>query len=107
MLTPGPDGRNHTERLLATNLIIGAFEDVPYESAVHVVPPGSQLVVLCDSCFEIQDTEGNELSYEDFEDFMRENGHKPDALEDLFRWAQMKHGPGALDDDFSIVRVSL
>lgn len=107
LLTPGPDGRNRTERLLATNLIIGAFEDVSYESAVHEVPHGSQLVVLCDGCFEIQDTEGNELSYEDFEDFMRENGHKPGALEDLFRWAQMKHGPGALDDDFSIVRVSL
>ncbi len=107
LLMPGADGRNTGERLLSTNLIIGAFEDVPYESGSHVIPPGAQLVVLCDGCFEIQDTEGNELAYEDFEDFMLEHGSEPDALESLFRWAQMKHGPGPLDDDFSIVRVQL
>ncbi len=107
LLIPQADGSVVTERLLSCNLIIGAFEDVPYDSQTHVVPPGAKLVVLCDGCFEICDTEGTELTYEDFEDFMRLNGQAPDALEALFRWAQMKHGPGPLDDDFSIVRVQL
>jgi serine phosphatase RsbU (regulator of sigma subunit) len=104
---PGPDGKLTGQRLLSTNLIIGAFEDVPYVSETHVVPPGATLVVLCDGCFEIQDTDGNELSYDDFETFMLEFGNDPDALESLFRWAQMKNGPGPLDDDFSIVRMQL
>jgi sigma-B regulation protein RsbU (phosphoserine phosphatase) len=107
LLIPAADGSVTTERLLSSNLIIGAFEDVPYEAKTNDVPAGAQLVVLCDGCFEIQDTDGNELAYEDFEDFMRQEGHKPGALEDLFRWAQMKHGPGPLDDDFSIVRIQL
>jgi sigma-B regulation protein RsbU (phosphoserine phosphatase) len=107
LLIPGADGKLTGQRLLSTNLIIGAFEDVPYVSETHVVPPGATLVVLCDGCFEIQDTDGNELSYEDFEAFMLEFGNDPDALESLFRWAQMKNGPGPLDDDFSIVRMQL
>jgi sigma-B regulation protein RsbU (phosphoserine phosphatase) len=107
LLVPGADGRVTGERLLSSNLIIGAFEDMPYDSGSHVIPPGAQLVVLCDGCFEIQDTEGNELAYEDFEAFMLEHGGEPDALASLFQWAQMKHGPGPLDDDFSIVRVQL
>jgi hypothetical protein len=36
---------------------------------------------------------------------MQKHGTEPGGLEALFGWARNLHGPGPLDDDFSIVRI--
>jgi phosphoserine phosphatase RsbU/P len=102
----GPDGEHLTTQLRSPGLIVGVMEDIPYSAQTVDVPEGSTLLVLCDGCFEIRDTEGNEGTFEDFEGFMRRAGTTPSGLSDLFSWARQRHGDGPLDDDFSIVRVS-
>ena len=49
--------------------------------------------------------QGKDASFEDFEAFMHRHGTEETGLEGVLAWAQDLHGPGALDDDFSIVRI--
>lgn len=105
LLVDRPDGAPRSRRIVSTNLIIGAFEDVAYVADEVEVPQGAQLFVLCDGCYEIESVAGRELSYQDFEDFMRAEAHAPEGLQKLFHWAQAQQGGGSLPDDFSIVRV--
>jgi sigma-B regulation protein RsbU (phosphoserine phosphatase) len=102
----GSDGEHPSTQLRAPGLIVGVMEDIPYEAETIDVPEGSTLLVLCDGCFEIRDTQGAEGTFDDFEGFMRRAGTAPTGLSDLFQWARERHGDGPLDDDFSIVRVS-
>jgi sigma-B regulation protein RsbU (phosphoserine phosphatase) len=105
LLTPSTAGGSTSQRLLAPGLIIGAMEDMVYTAQSCQVPPGSQLLVLCDGCYEVADSAGRMLEFDEFERFMQQHGPQPDGLERLFQWLRARHGEGPLDDDFSIVRV--
>ena len=107
LLGPADSGGEHpSNQLRAPGLIVGVMEDIPYQAETIDVPEGSTLLVLCDGCFEIRDTQGAEGTFDDCEGFMRRAGTAPSGLSDLFQWARERHGDGPLDDDFSIVRVS-
>jgi sigma-B regulation protein RsbU (phosphoserine phosphatase) len=105
LLTPSPDGVATSAQLRSPGLIVGAMEDVAYSSQSFRVPPGAQLLVLCDGCYEIRDAFGQVMEFDDFEKFMQAGGTEPDGLERLFNWVRERHGDGPLDDDFSIVRI--
>ena len=107
LLLSAPDVNGHcsSERLLSPGLIVGLMPDIGYEALRVQVPEGASLVVLCDGCFEIMDPQGKDASFEDFEAFMHRHGTEETGLEGVLAWAQDLHGPGALDDDFSIVRI--
>jgi sigma-B regulation protein RsbU (phosphoserine phosphatase) len=107
LLLSAPDSAGHStsERLRSPGLIVGVMEDIQYTAQTLQVPEGSSLIVLCDGCFEIMDQQGVDATFEDFENYMQKHGTAPDGLESLFGWARDLHGPGPLDDDFSIVRI--
>jgi sigma-B regulation protein RsbU (phosphoserine phosphatase) len=107
LLLSAPDsaGRATSERLRSPGLIVGVMPDIQYTAQSVQVPEGSSLIVLCDGCFEIMDQQGVDATFEDFENYMQKHGTAPDGLETLFGWARDLHGPGPLDDDFSIVRI--
>ena len=92
-------------RLRAPGLVIGGLEGTVYLAQTCLVPMGAQLFVLCDGCYEISRPDGEMETFEEFEAFMRENGMKPDGLQNLLQWIKTRHGNGPLDDDFSIVRI--
>ena len=105
LLTPAANGVATGERLRSPGLIVGAMEDLPYQAQSCHVPPGAQLLVLCDGCYEIRDAVGQMMEFDEFEKFMRADGTQPDGLEKLLNWVRERHGDGPLDDDFSIVRI--
>lgn len=107
LLLSAPDaaGQCTSERLRSPGLIVGVMEDIQYNAQSVQVPEGSSLIVLCDGCFEIMDQQGVDATFDDFENYMQKHGTAPDGLESLFGWARDLHGPGPLDDDFSIVRI--
>ena len=107
LLLSAPDSAGHatSERLRAPGLIVGVMPDIQYTAQSVQVREGSSLIVLCDGCFEIMDQQGVDATFEDFENYMQKHGTAPDGLESLFGWARNLHGPGPLDDDFSIVRI--
>jgi len=105
LLTPDASGATASVRMLAPGLIIGAMEDMVYTAKSDPVPPGSKLLVLCDGCYEVADSAGQMLEFDEFERYMQTQGTQPEGLAQLFKWLQARHGPGPLDDDFTIVRA--
>lgn len=105
LLTPASGGGLQSAQLRSPGLIIGAMEDMIYQTQSCVVPPGALLLVLCDGCYEIKDAAGNFMEFDTFEKFMQQHGGEPDGLDRLHSWVRERHGEGPLDDDFSIVRI--
>ena len=99
------NGPATSTRLRSAGLIIGGMEGTAYASETSVIPPGAQLFVLCDGCYEIKRPDGSIMAFNEFEGFMRQHGLQADGLERLMAWVRAQHGDGPLDDDFSIVRV--
>lgn len=93
------------QRLHSPGMIIGALPESRYETQNCTVPEGATLLVLCDGCYEIRDTNGAMVAFDEFEAFMREQGYEPNGLGKLFAWVKKRQGGGKLMDDFSIVRI--
>jgi serine phosphatase RsbU (regulator of sigma subunit) len=76
-----------------------------FASETVEIAPGSRLIVLCDGTYEIKRADNSMIEFDDFKDFMHEHGTQPDGLERLLDWVRELRGGGALEDDFSIMRV--
>jgi sigma-B regulation protein RsbU (phosphoserine phosphatase) len=105
LLKPSANGPAAFESLRAPGLIVGAMENVVYNSQTCAVPPGASLLVLSDGCYEIRDAIGQVMEFDEFAKFMQAHGTSPQGLDDLLSWVMERHGDGPLDDDFSILRV--
>jgi sigma-B regulation protein RsbU (phosphoserine phosphatase) len=105
LLVPDGAGGQECQRLRVPGLIIGAMDDLVYNSETCDVPPGSRLLVLCDGCYEITCQDGRMLEFDEFTSFMQEHGAHPEGLDRLEKWVRDLNGPGPLEDDFSIVRI--
>ncbi len=92
--------------LRAPGMLIGAMPGMTYASETIKVAPGSRLLVLCDGTYEIKRADGSMIDWEDFTAFMREHGTERDGLEKLLAWVRELRGGGALEDDFSILRIA-
>ncbi len=101
-----PDGSRALERLRTPGMILGGMSGTVYRTQECAVPTPAQLYVLSDGVFEIDRPEAAMWQFTDFERYLATAPSIP-AGEDLDRlYAQVKtlHGPGNLDDDFSIMR---
>lgn len=95
------DGR--IDELITTgNLVIGAFDDVAYDSAEVQVAPGDKLIVLSDGTFELDSEEGDMLSVSALARFIAEENATP---EQVLAWARRNHGGDVLPDDFSMLEI--
>lgn len=106
LLVPLPGtGDRQPKRLQTHGLIVGVMPDSIYSAGVEEIPEGATLLVFCDGCYEVRDSSGEMMGFEEFEDFMAKNATQKDGLECLENWLRERHGEGPLDDDFSILRV--
>ena len=105
LLSDNGDGTKACTQLRSPGFIVGMMEDIDYDAQECDVPEGAQLFVPCDGCFEIRDTNGKDASFEDFEAAVLAHGTAENGPAGLFDWAHQLHGGGALEDDFSLVRI--
>ncbi|MGH8048597.1 MAG: PP2C family protein-serine/threonine phosphatase, partial [Chthoniobacterales bacterium] len=107
LLKPSADGSSvgTMDELRAPGMLIGAIPDMKFASETCEIPPGSRLLVLCDGTYEIKRTDNTMIEFSDFTNFMLEHGTEPDGLDKLLAWVHELRGGGALEDDFSILRV--
>ncbi|MFM8252660.1 MAG: PP2C family protein-serine/threonine phosphatase [Planctomycetota bacterium] len=96
---------DQTQRLNIPGLMIGAIPENDYATKTVIVPPQARLFVLSDGCYEIYRPDRSMLSYDEFADFMARESHQDDCLDRLLNWVLDMHGPGSLEDDFSIVGI--
>jgi sigma-B regulation protein RsbU (phosphoserine phosphatase) len=92
-------------RLNIPGLMIGAVPENEYVTKQVTVPPGAKLFVLSDGCYEIYRPDRSMLTYDEFAEFMARESAHDDCLDRLLNWVLEMHGPGALEDDFSILGI--
>lgn len=105
LITPDPQTGNRLQQVASSGLMIGAVQEVTYPSQTITVAPGSIMYILSDGCYEIDRPDNSMLDFDEFQEFMRKHGAADSCLEQLREWVTGMHGPGPLDDDFSILRI--
>lgn len=108
VMPPGGEAAARVEALRGPGMILGGMSGTVYQSREYAVPGPARLYVVSDGTFEIQRPDGPMWTIEELKEFLA--GPSPAGESDLERLlAHVKalHGPGALEDDFSIVRFEL
>lgn len=119
LATAKPDGGRQIEPLRGPGMILGGMSGVIYKTIERSIPDAAQLYLLSDGTFEIQQGDGTMWPFAAFQDFvaLSSTGSAPAVpssetagasdLDRLFAHVKSLHGPGPLEDDFSIVRFDL
>jgi sigma-B regulation protein RsbU (phosphoserine phosphatase) len=107
LATPQPDGRHHLALLRGPGMILGGMSGVVYKTSEHRIPGPAKLYVVSDGTFEITRPDGSMWSSIEFQAFFAAPDEAGGSdLDRLFSRVKILHGPGPLDDDFSIVRFN-
>jgi phosphoserine phosphatase RsbU/P len=97
------------EPLSGAGMVIGGIEGMFYKTFTRHIPGPARLYLLSDGVYEITRADtGGMWSLDELRDFL---GHPRVAdtsdLDALHTQVRVLHGPGPLDDDFTIVRFDL
>ena len=87
---------------------VGLLPEAEYESEESTLAGPARLFLFSDGTFEITRPDGTLLEFEAFEEVLtRAVPEGASELEELLHFAQEAHGSENLDDDFSIIKVTL
>lgn len=101
------DGTAH--QLITHSFFIGGMPDSTYRSGVISVPDGqARLYVFSDEAYEVDRKDGAMWTLEELEAYLIP--HHPDEaveIDALYRFLQEMRGEETLDDDFSMLRITI
>ncbi len=97
------------EPLAGAGMVIGGLEGMFYKTFTRHLPGPARLYLLSDGVYEISRADiGGMWSLDELRDFLgRPRVPGADELDSLHAQVRALHGPGPLDDDFTIVRFDL
>jgi sigma-B regulation protein RsbU (phosphoserine phosphatase) len=109
LAVPGAAGGRQLERLRGSGMLLGGMPGTVYQTFERTLPPAAQLYVLSDGTYEIARPDGSTGQLAELEQFL---AAAPAAaagpeLDGLHSHVKKVHGPGPLDDDFSIMRLDV
>jgi sigma-B regulation protein RsbU (phosphoserine phosphatase) len=105
LATPEPDGHRKVELLRGRGMILGGMSGMTYGTVERSIPGPAQLYVVSDGTLEITRPDGTMWDFAEYQEFFAERPTPGESdLDRLFARVKALHGPGPLDDDFSIVR---
>jgi sigma-B regulation protein RsbU (phosphoserine phosphatase) len=109
ILVRGPkEQRGKAELLQSVGCPVGFLPDPGYESREVMLPSPSRLFIFSDGAYEIMRPDGTMLEAEEFEEILtRPVPEGASELAELLRLAQEFHGSKELDDDFSIIKLTI
>ncbi|MFO0803445.1 MAG: SpoIIE family protein phosphatase [Gemmataceae bacterium] len=93
------------EQLEADGPGVGMIPDMPFETRVTEVPPGSRLLVYSDGVFEIEKPDGNMWQFEQFLNHIQEQFGSEGLIDNHLGYARGLRGGDVLGDDFSMVEA--
>jgi phosphoserine phosphatase RsbU/P len=100
--------RGKAESLPAVGCPVGFLPDAPYVSKECTLAGPARLFLFSDGAYEIMRPDGTILEYEGFEEVLtRAVPEGASELEELLQFAQDFHGSEDLDDDFSIIKMTI
>ncbi len=103
LLAPGGE----LTELRTSNPMIGGFTDISFSEASLPVAPGSKLYVFSDGIYEVSLKDGGMWDLEGLKAGLRDKDGTGVAPEALYNRIMDLHGSRELEDDFSLVRLSL
>ncbi|MES2692968.1 MAG: SpoIIE family protein phosphatase [Verrucomicrobiota bacterium] len=106
LATVQPGSRRQMESLRGPGMILGGMSGVMYKTIERRIPGPAALYLLSDGTFEIKREDGSMWPWADFQNFVAD-ATTPGDLDQLFNHVKALHGPGPLEDDFSILRFDL
>ena len=97
------------EPLAGAGMVIGGLEGMFYKSFTRHIPGPARLYLLSDGVYEIARADtGGMWSLDELRDFLGQpRTPGTNDLDSLHAQVRALHGPGPLDDDFTIVRFDL
>ncbi|MFN8857249.1 MAG: PP2C family protein-serine/threonine phosphatase [Planctomycetaceae bacterium] len=103
-----PGGQAPATTLDSTNPGIGMFEFDDFEQQEMTLPEKSRLFIYSDGAFEIHKRDGGEWTHEEFMSFLSQGDVPGQHIMDrLIKHCRELKGADILDDDFSIMEVTL
>lgn len=108
LVTGAKDQRGNAKPLSGSGLPVGLLPVAEYQTEECVLAGPARLFLFSDGTFEILQPDGTLLKFEAFEEALtRAVPEGTSELEELLHFAQKAHGSENLDDDFSIIRLTL
>ena len=100
--------RGKAESLASIGCPVGILPDFPYESKECTLAGPARLFLFSDGAYEITRPDGTMLEVEDLEEVLtRAVPEGASELEELLHFAQNVNGSKDLDDDFSIIKMTI
>jgi len=100
--------RGKAEPLPAVGCPVGILPDFLYESNECTLVGPARLFLFSDGAYEITRPDGTMLEFEDFEEVLtRAVPEGSSELQELLHFAQNVNGSKDLDDDFSIIKMTI
>ena len=106
LFTRQPDGSLENKQLHTPGMVLGGMQGTKYTSRSVKLAPPTTLFVVSDGTFEITQPDGTIWPFEHFVKLLADaSASEKPVLDELEKTVRGMHGPGALDDDFSIMKV--
>lgn len=102
-----PKGGRRIERLQGKGPCLGITPDAIYRSQQCALPSPSRLFLFSDGTYEVRKPDGAMLDFDEFLDVLAQPPKEEPELDRLLNFVRTLHGPGPLEDDFSIVKLEL
>jgi serine phosphatase RsbU (regulator of sigma subunit) len=108
LVSGASEQRGKAESLSAVGCPVGILPEAAYESKECTLAGPARLFLFSDGAYEIMRPDGTMLEFEDFEEVLtRAVPEGASELEELLKFARDVHGSGDLDDDFSIIKMTI
>ncbi len=102
-----PGQRGAVESLTARGPSLGIAPGAIYRGEARVLPAASRLFLFSDGAFEIGKSDGSMLEFDRFLDVLAAPVTATESeLDRLLEFVRDVHGPGPLEDDFSIIKLA-
>jgi serine phosphatase RsbU (regulator of sigma subunit) len=108
LVSGASEQRGKPEPLPAAGCPVGILPDFPYESHECTLAGPARLFLFSDGAYEITQPDGTMLEFEAFEEVLtRAVPEGSSELQELLHFARDVHGSEDLDDDFSIIKMTI
>ena len=90
------------------NIPIGMLDEYTFEQKIYQITSGDTLYILSDGVYEIPQNNGKLWGFDNLVKLIRKYQHNDNFnLEKLWQYIQKQHKDQVLDDDFSILKITL
>jgi serine phosphatase RsbU (regulator of sigma subunit) len=102
------ESRGEAIPLRAKGTPVGLIQGAEYSSEECTLDVPARLFLFSDGVFEVTAPDGSMLEFKAFEEFLtRPVSESASELEGILRFAKKVHGADTLEDDFSIIRMTI